>query len=112
MTITLEIDDPLASILQTTAASRQLTASALAKQLLADALGENGDEWAVLNRRRIELVRKGNREGLSPEESGELQQLQDAADQRLEQGDLQLLDQLNRFHTEVDKLPLRESTSS
>ena len=104
MTITIEIDDPLASILQTTAASRHLTASELAKQLLADALGEKDEEWALLNRRRIELVRKSNREGLSFEESGELQQLQDAADQRLEQGDLQLLDHLNRFRTEVEKL--------
>lgn len=111
MTITLEIDDPLASILQTTAESRQVTATELAKQLLTDALGEKDDEWDLRNQRRIELIRKSNREGLSSQESGELQQLQDAADQRLEQVDLQLLDQLNQFREEVEKLPLKESTS-
>jgi hypothetical protein len=57
-------------------ASQQLTASELANQLLADALGENGDEWAMLNRYRMELIRNGNRGGLSPEESDELPQLQ------------------------------------
>jgi hypothetical protein len=111
MTITLQIDDPLASILQTTAASRQLTANELAKQLLADALDNGDDEWEKRNRRRIELIRKSNREGVSAEEAGELQQLQDAADQRLEQVDQQLLDQLNRFRDEVEKLPMKESTS-
>ena len=111
MTIMLEIDDPLASILQTAAMSRQLTATELAKRLLADALGEKDGNWDELNRRRIELIRKGNREGLSAAEADELQQLQDAADQRLEQVDLQLLDQLNRFRDAVDNLPLKESAS-
>jgi hypothetical protein len=78
---------------------------------LADALGEKDGNWDELNRRRIELIRKGNREGLSAAEADELQQLQDAADQRLEQVDLQLLDQLNRFRDAVDNLPLKESAS-
>jgi len=111
VTITIEIDDPLASLLQTTAASRLVTADQLAKQLLADALVDKDEDWASLNRRRIELIRKSNRQGLSSEETAELQQLQDAADQRLEQGDLELLDQLDRFRTEVEKLPFKESTA-
>lgn len=89
MTITIQIDDPLASLLQTTAASRFVTADQLAKQLLADALVDEDETWASLNRRRIELIRKSNRQQLSSAEAAELQQLQDAADKRLEQGGLQ-----------------------
>jgi hypothetical protein len=96
VTFTIEIDDPLASLLQTTAASRFVTADQLTRQLLADALADKDEDWASLNRRRMELIRKSNRQGLSSEETTGLQQLQDAADQRLEQGDLQLLDQLNQ----------------
>ena len=110
MTITIQIDDPLASILQTTAASRFVTADQLAKQLLADALVDKDGGWASLNRRRVELIRMSNRLGLSSEETAELQQLQDSADQRLERGDIELLDRLNRFRTEVEKLPFKEST--
>ncbi|MDP6356161.1 MAG: hypothetical protein QF473_13715 [Planctomycetota bacterium] len=109
MTITIEIGDPLASILQSTAASHQLTASQLASNLLAEVLGEDDEEWALLNARRIELIRKSNREGLSSEEGAELQCLQDAADQRLERRDLQMLGQLNHFRNEVKSLPLKEA---
>lgn len=112
MTITIEIDDPVASQLQTTAASHHLTASQLAEQLLANALRQNNEEWAALNCRRIELIRKGNRQSLTSTETAELQRLQDTVDQRLEDGDSQLLDQLNRFRIEVEKLPMKGSVSS
>ena len=75
--------------------------------MLAELLGEEEKEWASHSAKRIELIRKSNRETLSSEEATELQGLQDAADKRLEQRDLELLSQLEQFRTEVEGLPAR-----
>jgi hypothetical protein len=42
------------------------------------------EEWGAMNRRRAELIRKKNREGLTPEENTEYQRLQQLSRAELE----------------------------
>lgn len=81
MSVTITLDDNLVTQLQAQAEARHLSVEALALQILGDAVADGNDaEWRACNQRRIELIRQQFAEGLSADEAGELQQLQDVAD--------------------------------
>ena len=50
----------------------------------ADFLAAETDEWATLNRRRAELIRKKHRSGLAPDELAEFEKLQHLSQTALE----------------------------
>jgi DNA-binding transcriptional MerR regulator len=60
---------------------------------------------STVNQRRIELIGKSRSLGLSVEEAKELDQLQDAVDQRLEPMDRQLLAVAEHFRLLAEELP-------
>ncbi len=99
MAVTIEIAEPLASRLQVKAAVRQVSPVAFARALLGEALQrmDDSEAWEIQNQRRIELIRKSSIEALPEAEQAELQALQDATDQRLEERDRELLAQLDQF---------------
>ena len=105
MELTIQLDDPLASQLHDRASASQLPPQEYARRLLGEALPslDESAKWDTQNRRRIALIRKS--EGLAIDEQAELQSLQEAADQRLEARDRQLLDELARFKEAVERLP-------
>jgi len=107
MELTIQLDDPLASQLHDRASASQLPPQEYARRLLGEALQslDESAKWDTQNRRRIALIRKSVHEGLAIDEQAELQSLQEAADQRLEARDRQLLDELARFKEAVERLP-------
>ena len=99
MSLTITLDDNLVAQLQTQADAQHLSVEALALQILGDAVTDGEDaEWRACNQRRIELIRRQFAESLSADEAGELQQLQDMADQRMERFDAQRLDDIKRLY--------------
>jgi hypothetical protein len=113
MVVTLAIDEPLASRLQAKAAARQVSPEEFARALLGEALQQMDDAetWEGQNQRRITLIRKSSVEALTEAEQAELQWLQNAADQRLEARDRELLAQLDRFKHAVAHLPSATETT-
>ncbi|MDH3604665.1 MAG: hypothetical protein OEU26_34100 [Candidatus Tectomicrobia bacterium] len=110
MAISITLDDDLATQLQLQATALNLSIEELARQILGEAVATRHDHeaaWQVCNQRRIELIRKQFAEGLSPEESSELQQLQDQADQHVEHLDEQRLDDLKQLYTKAKRIVLR-----
>jgi plasmid stability protein len=78
MPVTITLDDNLVAQLQVQAAARNLSVEVLALQILSEAIANEYDAaWRACNQRRIALIRKQFAEGLSTDEAGELQQLQD-----------------------------------
>jgi hypothetical protein len=105
MAITITLDDHLAAQLQAQAAARNLSMEVLALQILGEAVGNGDDvEWQSDNQRRITLIRKQFAEGLSADEAGELQQLQERADQQLERFDERLLDDVKRLYSKAKRI--------
>jgi hypothetical protein len=99
MSVTIELDGPLASQLQAQAADRQLPPDEFARRLLGEALQhiDQSERWQAQNCRRIDLIKKSSAQALTAHEAAELQSLQDLADRRLEERDRQLLEQLDHF---------------
>jgi hypothetical protein len=97
--VTILLDDALASRLNQRAAAEHLTMQEYAHRLLGRVLTqlETAGSWHGRNQRRLQLIRKGLTAELSSEERRELEQLQTALDQRLEQVDEQLLQTLEQF---------------
>jgi plasmid stability protein len=105
MSVTITLDDNLVAQLQTQADARHLSVEALVLQILSDAVADAEDaEWRACNQRRIELIRQQFAEGLSADEAGELQQLQDMADQRMERLDAQMLDDVKRLYRQAKRM--------
>ena len=106
MVVTIEIDEPLASRLQAKAAVQNVSPEEFARMLLGESLQrmDDSETWEAQNRRRISLIKKSSIETLTALEQDELQQLQDTADQRLEERDHELLAQLERFKQAAEKL--------
>jgi plasmid stability protein len=107
MAISIMLDDELATQLQVQADALNLSIDELARQILGEAVATRGDEgaaWQVCNQRRVELIHKQFAEGLSSEESSELQRLQDQADQHVEHLDEQRLDDLKHLHSKVKRI--------
>jgi hypothetical protein len=105
MSVTITLDDNLAAQLQSQAEARHLSVEALALQILGDAVANGDDaEWRACNQRRIELIRQQFAEGLSADEAGELQQLQDMADQHVERFDDRMLDDVKRLYGKAKRI--------
>ncbi len=81
MSLTITLNDELATRLRAKAASRKLSVQQWALAILASASQspEHAATWAELNSRRVELIRKRYETGLSETEEQELARLQDAA---------------------------------
>lgn len=110
MTVTIQLNDALATQLQQKAAAHQLSLEEFAVRLLDGALGRLADdEWTERNRRRLELIRKSCAGSLSAEEQAELQALQAELDQRLEPLDDQLLGTLQHGQSTIGR-PIASST--
>lgn len=105
MSVTITLDDNLVAQLQAQAAARHLSAEALALQILGDAVADGDDaEWQACNQRRIKLIRQQFAEGFSADEAGELQRLQDIADQQMERFDTRMLDDVNRLYRRAKRM--------
>jgi len=70
---------------------------------LADLLAITAD-WNSTNQRRVRLIKKDVKEGLSPEETTELQRLETLADARIELIDLQQPSQPDEIQRTVERL--------
>lgn len=105
MAITITLDGDLAEQLQSQANARHLSVEALARQILGDALAhEDNAAWERCNQRRVGLIQKQFAEGLSPEETSELQQLQDKADRHVERFDDRFLDNVKHLYTKAKRI--------
>jgi predicted transcriptional regulator len=105
MSVTITLDDNLVAQLQSQAEARNLSVAELALHILGEAVTNGGDaEWQACNQRRIELIRKQFAEGLRPDEVGELQQLQEMADQHLERFDERMLDDVKQLYSKAKRI--------
>ena len=105
MSVTITLDDTLVAQLQTQAEARNLSVEALALQILSDAVVNEDDvAWQACNQRRIALIQKQFAEGLSADEAGELQQLQDMADHHVERFDERMLDDVKRLYSKAMRI--------
>jgi hypothetical protein len=106
MNLTISLDEAQAGQLQRQAATRQMAPEELAQSILHEALGKLAEEeqWNVLNRRRVELIRKSRTSGLTASEEEDLRRLQDAVDRKLEPIDQQLLAQARQFQHLAEQL--------
>jgi plasmid stability protein len=107
MAISIRLDDNLATQLQVQADALNLSIEELARQILGDAVGtghDSGVAWQACNQRRVALIRKQFAEGLCPEESGELQQLQEQADKHVEHRDAQRLEALKHLYSKTKRI--------
>jgi hypothetical protein len=106
------LHDPLATQLESEAHQKQVSVQELAGDLLTRALeGTKDATWHKTNQRRLALVRKSATLGLTPQEAGELQQLQILADRRLEAMDAERLAEVKRMEETV-KAALQEAGES
>lgn len=108
MPVTIQLSDELAADLERGAAARRVSLQEFTLRILDGARDEikEADEWAGNNRRRLDLIRKSCTAGLSEVESAELQELQNALDQRLEPADERLLAGLNQFRAALNSLEI------
>ena len=112
MSVTVTVYDPLAEKLQSEALQQQVSVEELAADLLTRALeGSQDATWHKANQRRLVLVHRSSMAGLTPEEAGELQQLQMLADQRLEALDAGRLAEVERMEQEM-RAALHEAEGS
>lgn len=95
MPLTITVSDPLASKLQSEAASRQISVEQFALEVLGQAVPS--DAWVIANKRRLALIQKQFAGGLDPAEAAELQELQCRADQHLESLDSQMLNDVDEM---------------
>ncbi len=106
MSVTIVLNDSLADQLRAQAGIEQQPVEAFAHDLLADAVRQRSLS-AVRdrrNQRRVELIRKSTRRGLSTEEQAELSILQAELDERLGHWDDQLLTELSGLEQAVESL--------
>lgn len=106
MSVTITLNDALANQLRSQASVEERSVEDFAVQLLSEAVEQRlkSSSSAEQNQRRVELIRKSNREGLSADETEQLRQLQAALDERLEHWDNQLLGELSRMEHAVQTL--------
>jgi plasmid stability protein len=107
MDLTISLDEPLAEQLRRRACARELSPEQAAREILGHALHRIAEEERrrESSQRRAELIQKSRSLGLTPEESGELDRLQAAIDQRLEAMDRQLLGVAEEFRQLAERLP-------
>jgi hypothetical protein len=106
MSVTIVLDDSLADQLRAQARAAQQPVEALAHELLAEAVRQRGlsAAWNRKNQRRVELIRKSTRRGLSIEEQAELDRLQAELDERLGHWDDALLGGLGGLEQAIENL--------
>jgi hypothetical protein len=106
MSVTIVLNDALADQLRAQARAEQQPVEALAQELLTEAVRQRGlsAAWDRKNQRRVELIRKSTRRGLSTEEQAELNRLQAEVDERLGNWDDQLLGELSGLEQDVENL--------
>ena len=99
-------NDWLADQLRAQARVAQQPVEALAQELLGEAVRQRGlaAEWDRRNQRRVELIRKSTRRGLTVAEQAELDSLQADVDQRLGHWDDELFEQLSDLEQGVENL--------
>lgn len=110
MTITIQLDDPLAMRLREEASARNVSPEDFVLHLLGEAIEkiEPASDWPDRNRRRGELIdKKFHAGGLTTEEDRELEQLQAALAQQLAPLDQKRLDWLQIMEERVQKLPVQ-----
>jgi hypothetical protein len=112
MSVTITVHEPLAAQLKSEAQQRRVSLADLAADLLARALeGARDSKWYEANRRRLALLQKSAKTGLTAREAEELKELQTLADQRLEAMDAGRLAEVERIEREV-KAALQEAEGS
>jgi hypothetical protein len=106
MSVTIVLNDSLAEQLRAQARVEQQPVEAFAHELLGEAVRQRGmsDAWDRKNQRRVELIRKSTRRGLSTEEQTELDSLQAEFDARLGHWDDELLQELSGLEQAVENL--------
>jgi DNA anti-recombination protein RmuC len=107
MSVTIVLNESLASELRAQAHREQQPIESLAQELLAEAVRQRSlaatcDEK---NQRRVELIRRSTRSGLSTQDQAELDDLQAELDERLGHWDDQLLETLSSLKKAVENLP-------
>jgi hypothetical protein len=107
MSVTIVLNDALADQLCAQAGVEQQPVETFARELLAEAVRQRGlsAAWDRRNQRRVELIRKSTRRGLSTEEHAELDRLQAELDERFGYWDNQLLDELTGVEQAAKHLP-------
>ena len=105
MTITINLSDPLATMLAGRARAEHVSVEELAIGILSEAVAapRETSAWTTQNRRRIALIRKRFGNDLTPDEESELQRLQAIADQHLEQLDRKMLDDLEQMRLAAER---------
>jgi hypothetical protein len=104
MTLTITVDDELASRLRAQATARQLSVQQWALAILANASQspEDTDAWSDVNSRRVALIRKRYELGLTDVEEQELARLQAAAADLLEPFDRRRLEHIQSLVKDAD----------
>ncbi len=103
MTITLQLEDPLAERLQSQANAKKVSVESCAKEVLEVALEPTAEwkSWSQVNSRRFALIRKRSQSGLDGTEAEELDQLQSHVAALLEPADRRMLDKLAEVEKKV-----------
>jgi len=93
MSLTIRVPEPLARQLQSRAEAEKVAVDELAARLLAAGMQNPLDleQWTAANQRRVALIEKRFRGGLTDSEQEELQHLQELADRQLEELDTLML---------------------
>jgi hypothetical protein len=96
MSLTITVPDPLARLLQSRAEVEKIPVDELATRILETGMQDplQSGQWTVVNKRRMALIEKQFRNGLTDQEQVELQELQELADRQLEELDAVMLKDL------------------
>jgi len=99
MSITITLDDELASRLERQAQTRRVSVQQWAVEVLNHAHGfpDQAEAWRELNARRFELIHRRHHGGLSKADEAELAELQATADRWLEPIDRRRLENLRPY---------------
>ena len=106
MSMTITLTDDLVGRLRMQAQPRQISVEQWALTILGHA-AEHPDElqnWANLNRRRFDLIRKRYSTGLDQAEEDELRQLQESVAEVLEPADRRMIDMLKPYQELAQQL--------
>ena len=106
MSLTITVNDDLASRLEAKAQAHQRSVEEWALTILGHAV-ENPDEllnWSRLNQRRFELIQKRYSVGLDESEEQEFVELQDSVAKLLEPHDRQMIEMLKPYEEAAYRL--------
>ena len=107
MSITLNLEDPLAAELRQEASAEHVSPEELAHRLVREALDQRiaARHWQAHNRRRLELIAKKLQSPLTADEMAELGQLQSLAERTAAPFDRALLNTATELRHAIDALP-------